>query len=262
MNISVPDWYSRRGFKNLGCDGSQGPQADGDVRCWWFLFIKPQIQLKRAIQWVAWCYWMGVYFLRSWMGLDPSEVWNHSCLRSFIPRLDDFSKPYRLNTSHFLAHKNGLMIMYTQFQAPLKEIHFVTLDNSSLRTPVSSSIIWDLQTGSRMTNMCPVCCYSASTHPGQMSLTDRCMPSGWIQTWPQTPSQHCSTHSLTEKTVAFSLTSDVTFGSNISFLRKVENCSVHVVCMWTKKSQTIQACWSLEGKNDLSFCTFNRNKEQ
>lgn len=142
MNISVPDWYSRRGFKNLGCDGSQGPQADGDVRCWWFLFIKPRIQLKRAIQWVVWCYWMGVYSLRSWMGLDPSEVWNHSCLRSFIPRLDDFSKPYRLNTSHFLAHKNGLMIMYTQFQATLKEIHFVTLDNSSLRAPVSSSIIW------------------------------------------------------------------------------------------------------------------------
>lgn len=65
MNISVPDWYSRRGFKNLGCDGSQGPQADGDVRCWWFLFIKPRIQLKRAIQWVVWCYWMGVYSLRS-----------------------------------------------------------------------------------------------------------------------------------------------------------------------------------------------------
>ena len=133
----------------------------------------------------------------------------------------------------------------------------MTLDSSSLWVLVSLSIIWDSQTGSGMTNMCLVCYYSVLTHPGQISLIDRYSPAGWIQTWTQTPFQHCSTVTV-RWTLMLSLGFHVTFGFNILFLRNVGNCSVHVVCMWTEKSETIMAYWSPGGKND-SVSTGIRN---
>lgn len=136
------------------------PRASG--REWWVILVISSLNFKYSWKGLA----SGWYVASQWGYIFSDAGWGLAqvrceipvALRSFIPRPDDFHKPYRLNTSGSSAYKNG------PIPSPFKRNSLCDLlDKSSFWASVSSSIIWNLQRGSEMTYMSDVLLFSIHT---------------------------------------------------------------------------------------------------